>query len=290
MTSPVVAAKAGLPRPRLGVMSGSVLGFGLLAVASWAYILVGADSGLGDLFETKTWHNAWGFVRELAGAGSQRTPAFLDGGAWRSALRLSVDTLAMSVLAIAIAGIGALLTFVAAARNVAFGELSGPRSMAGVAVFIVVRAAYALTRGIPELFWAMLIIFVLSPGILPGAIALGIHNLGILGKLSAEVVEDLDPRPARALRAAGAGNFQMLLYGVLPQALPQLVTYLLYRWEVVIRTTVVVGFVAAGGLGREFRLSMSFFHYDQVALLLICYLILVLGVDLAAAGLRRLAR
>ena len=82
----------------------------------------------------------------------------------------------------------------------------------------------------------------------------------------------------------------MLLYGIIPQVLPQFLTYFLYRWEVVIRTTVVVGFVAAGGLGREFRLSMSFFDYDRVGLLLVWYLILVLGVDLIAAGLRRLAR
>ena len=76
---------------------------------------------------------------------------------------------------------------------------------------------------------------------------------------------------------------------MLPRVLPQLLTSLLYRWEEVVRTTVVVGFVAAGGLGREFRLRMSFFHYDDVALLL-CYLVLVVGVDLASAGLRRLAR
>jgi phosphonate transport system permease protein len=82
----------------------------------------------------------------------------------------------------------------------------------------------------------------------------------------------------------------MLLYGVLPQTLPQLLTYVLYRWEVIIRTTVVVGFVAAGGLGREFRLRMSWFHYDDVALLLLCYLALVIAVDLISAYLRRLSR
>ena len=82
----------------------------------------------------------------------------------------------------------------------------------------------------------------------------------------------------------------MLAYGIIPQVLPQFITYLLYRWEVVIRTTIVVGFVSAGGLGRDFRLSMSFFHYTTVALLLIWYLILVLGVDITASYLRRLAR
>ena len=183
-----------------------------------------------------------------------------------------------------------MLTFLPAARNVAFGELSGTPSLPGKALFFLLRGIFVFSRGVPELLWAMIIVFMLSPGILPGAIALAIHNYGIIGKLSAEVVENLDPRPARALRSAGAGKFQMLLYGILPQALPQFLTYLLYRWEVIIRTTIVVGFVAAGGLGHEFRLRMSWFQYDEITLLLIFYLLLVIFVDLSAAGLRRLAR
>ena len=82
----------------------------------------------------------------------------------------------------------------------------------------------------------------------------------------------------------------MLAYGIIPQVLPQFITYMLYRWEVVIRTTIVVGFVSAGGLGQDFRLSMSFFHYTDVTLLLIWYLLLVIGVDLLCAWLRQLVR
>ena len=152
------------------------------------------------------------------------------------------------------------------------------------------RLTFTFTRSVPELVWAMIIIFFLSPGVLPGALALAAHNFGILGRLSAEVVENLDPAPARALRAAGASNFQVLVYAILPQALPQFITYLLYRWEVVIRTTVVVGFLSAGGLGREFRLSLSFFHYTEVTLVIMWYLLLVIGVDLLSGYLRRLAR
>ena len=283
--SPAVSA-----RPGVGVVAVSLAGFGMLAVASWLSIVLGQSSGAADLFRSETWDNAWGFLQELLGKGSDGAPAFLDAGAWHSALALSLETLGMSVLAIGLAGAGVLATFLPAARNVAFGDLSGSRSIAGPGTFIFVRAAFVLTRGIPEMLLAMVVVFVLAPGVLPGAVALGIHNYGILGKLSAEVVENMDPRPARALRAAGASQLQMLAYGVLPQALPQLLTFLLYRWEVVIRTTVVVGFVGAGGLGQEFRLRMSYFHYDHVALLLVCYLVLVVGVDLASAGLRRLAR
>ena len=143
--------------------------------------------------------------------------------------------------------------------------------------------SYNLLRGVPELVLADDHVFFLSPGILPGAVALGLHNYGIVGRLTAEVVENLDPAPARALRASGAGNMQVLLYAILPQAIPHFITYLLYRWEVIIRTTVVVGFVSAGGLGREFTLRLSWFHYTDVTLLIIWYLLLVAEVDLLAA-------
>ena len=236
-----VSGRRHASRPSIGLAAASLIGFALLAVGSWAYILGQDDNGFADLFRGETWRSAWGFVQELSGKGSEGSPAYLDANSWRTAITLSLETLAMSVLAVGLAGAGVLLTFLPAARNVAFGELSGARPLSGQAAFFVVRATFTFTRGIPELFWAMLIIFVLSPGLLPGAVALAVHNYGILGKLSAEVVENLDPRPARALRSSGAGNLQMLMYGVLPQALPQLLTYLLYRWEVVIRTTVVVG-------------------------------------------------
>lgn len=267
----------------------SILGFFLLATVSWAYLLFG-DSGVNEIFQAESWIGAWGFVKELLGIGVEGTPAFLDGESWRNAITLSIQTLAMSVLAMAIAGTGVLFTFLPAARNVATGELGGGPSKAGSVAYYVLRALFVFTRAVPELIWALLIVFVLRPGILPGALALAIHNYGILGKLSAEVVENLDTRPARALRVAGASQSQMLLYGVLPQVLPQFMTYLLYRWEVVIRTTIVVGFVAAGGLGQEFRLRMSWFHYDEVMLILICYLVLVIIVDVSAMVLRRLAR
>jgi len=170
------------------------------------------------------------------------------------------------------------------------GEMAPYGSWFWRGVFFFVRGLFVVTRAIPELIWAMLIIFVLSPGLLPGAVALGLHNAGILGKLSSEIVEGLDQRPIQALRSTGAGRFQVMVYGVLPQALPRFVTYLFYRWEVIIRTAIVVGFVSAGGLGTEFRLSMSYFHFTTVALLLIWYLILVLAVDITASYLRRLAR
>ena len=276
----------------LGTIRLSIVGFGLLAVVSWGFILSDERSGFSDLFRAETWHSAGRFVGELAGRGSEAEAAFLQAGEWAHAGKLATETLAMSVLAMAFAGAGALGAFLPAARNAAMGDLAprGRWAIPSRALYYFIRANFIFSRGVPELIWAMIIIFFLSPGILPGALALGFHNFGILGKLSSEVVEDMDTRPARALRASGARNFQMMAYAIMPQVLPQFITYALYRWEVVIRTTIVVGFVSAGGLGRDFRLGMSFFHYTDVALLLIWYVLLVIGVDLLSATLRRRVR
>lgn len=277
-------------RPRMGFLGASALAFGSLAVASWVYLIAGTDSGLGDLLGGRAWSEAAQFVGQLLGAGVAEKPAFLRADRWLRAAGLAYETLAMSVLAIALAMAGVLLTVVPAARTLSRGEIALSRSPLWRALFFLARGFYIATRGVPELLWAMLLVLVLSPGMLPGALALAVHNLGILGKLCAEVIEDMDPRPARALRSAGARGMQVLAYAILPEALPQFLTYALYRWEVIIRTTVVVGFVGAGGLGRAFRLHMSWFQYSDVALLLLWYLILVLAVDILAAWLRRLAR
>ncbi|HVI21717.1 MAG TPA: ABC transporter permease subunit, partial [Bacillus sp. (in: firmicutes)] len=113
---------------------------------------------------------------------------------------------------------------------------------------------------------------------------------GILGKLCAEVIENMDERPVRNLASSGASKSQMLLYGVLPSAMPQFLTYILYRWEVIMRTTIVVGFVGAGGLGLQFKMSLSFFHYTDITLLLICYCLLVFIADFISEVARKTAK
>ena len=104
-----------------GVVRGSAIAFGLLAVVAWVQVLAGGDSGVGDLFRGDTWRRAWGFAGDLMGIGAEGAPAFLDGASWRHAIGLSVETLAMSVLAAGMAGTAALASFLPAARNVAYG-------------------------------------------------------------------------------------------------------------------------------------------------------------------------
>lgn len=280
------APDTSFPRSRRsGFLLVSIWAVAVVVIGSWWWVLRDGGSGSAGLFSAETWENAREFLAKLLGAG-ETTPAYRDPERWREAGILALQTLAMSILAIAFAAFGMLVTVMTGARQ----TIDGQRSPAGRILSIVTRGSYILTRAVPELIWAMLIVFVFSPGILAGALALGIHNYGVLGRLCAEGVENIDRRPVQSIRATGAGSGQTLFYAILPALLPGFLTYILYRWEVIIRTTIVVGAVAAAGLGREFRLRMSFFHYSDVLLLLLVYVLLVFMVDGASSLLRWLAR
>ena len=276
--------------PQINFIRFSLVAMLFLNVSSWIFVLNTDGAQHHSFISSETFGRFMDFASDLLGIGSSGTPAFLQWSEWRSTGHLAYDTLVMSVMAIGFAALFALVFFIFGARNMMVGEMAPYGSWFWHGVFFLVRGIFLVTRAIPELIWAMLIIFILSPGLLPGAVALGLHNMGVLGKLSSEVVEGLDQRPIQALRSTGAGRFQIMVYGVLPQAMPRFVTYLFYRWEVIIRTAIVVGFVSAGGLGTEFRLSMSYFHFTKLSLLLAWYLILVLSVDIVTAYLRRLAK
>lgn len=256
----------------------SIFALVFIALCSWISIFMLEKASLSDLFSAHNLHYAKKFFRGLFGAGEEQ-PAFTNKESWSIALTLTVETLKMSIMATGFATIAAVLTAIPAARNVADGSLLLSRKWHNWFSFWIVRGAYLVSRAIPELVWAMVIIYIFKPGILPGALALALHNFGIIGKLFAESIEDLDQTPIRNLATCGAGRIQILFYGILPAVLPRFLTYVLYRWEVIMRTTIVVGFVGAGGLGQQFKLSMSFFHYTEISLLLICYLLLVFAAD-----------
>ncbi|WP_348238138.1 ABC transporter permease subunit [Trichocoleus sp. Lan] len=239
-----------------------------------------------------------------------------DGSQVSQLFTLSAQTLAMSILAMTGAGLGGILLSFPAANNFLLpgGILdTGRRSsklpsskgtatlippflrgargdLRATGVLIFSRFLLLFARAVPEPIWALIFLFVLFPGILPGAIALGLHNLGILGRLMAEVTENLDERPLRSLKALGASGSQVFLYGVLPRTLPRFIAYILYRWEVCIRATVIVGLVGAGGLGRLLAEQLSSFDYKGLLTTLIVFLALTFIVDMISASVRRTLR
>jgi phosphonate transport system permease protein len=228
-----------------------------------------------------------------------------DGSQLSQLFTLSLQTLAMSILAMAGAGLGGIVFSFAAAHNFLLpggifdtgnnsprtsGGWGGQNQWWGTVVLIFTRFLLLVARAVPEPIWALLFLFVLFPGILPGAIALALHNFGILGRLMAEVTENLDERPLRSLKALGATRAQVFLYAVLPVTLPRFIAYILYRWEVCIRATVIVGLVGAGGLGRLLTEQLSSFDYKGLLTTLIVFLGLTFGVDLISASVRRALR
>jgi phosphonate transport system permease protein len=205
-------------------------------------------------------------------------------------LALSARTFAISVLAMTFAGLLGIVFSFLGARNFALREGRGRRSAWGLPLLAGSRFLLLVGRAVPPPLWALLFLFVLFPGVLPAAIALGLYNWGVAGRLMAEAVENMDERPLDALRASGAPPAATFLYGALPVTLPSAVAYTLYRWEVCIRATVIVGIVGAGGLGRLISEQLARFDYDGVAASLLFLVALTFLVDLISAAARRSLR
>ena len=274
------------------VVRASFLGVIVLLVFSFWYV----QADFSKLWAPRTAELLTGVVRDVFPP---------DGSQMSQLFTLSLQTLAMSILAMAGAGLGGIVFSFPAAHNfllpggifapgnrspLSKGGWGGKNQRWGTVVLICTRFLLLAARAVPEPIWALLFLFVMFPGILPGAIALALHNFGILGRLMAEVVENLDERPLRSLKALGATRPQVFLYGVLPLTLPRFIAYILYRWEVCIRASVIVGLVGAGGLGRLLTEQLSSFDYKSLLTTLIIFFGLTFFVDLISASVRRTLR
>ncbi|MEB3267890.1 MAG: ABC transporter permease subunit, partial [Leptolyngbya sp.] len=244
------------------------------------------------------WSQLWAAdTRQRLGAlllSSRPDPLSLDQVG--TLVTLSGQTVAMAVLAIALASLGGILVAFPAAQTLWLpGGLLRPLGQRGpgwgaALVLVASRLLLLVSRAVPAPIWALVCLYGLFPGLLPGAIALAIHNFGILGRLMAEVNENLDDRPVRALTGLGAPAASVFLYGLLPQTLGRFVAYSLYRWEVCMRETVVVGLVGAGGLGRLLTEQISSFDYSGLTVTLGTFVPLTWGVDGVSDRLRRALR
>lgn len=200
-------------------------------------------------------------------------PEFLQKVAWAAA-----ETLAMSALGTLLAAAAGLLLALPAARLHA-GDRARSRSLA--------RLLLNALRSIPELVWAALLLISAGLGPFAGTLALALHTSGVLGRLFAESLENAAPGPAAALRTQGVSEGRVLLYATLPQVLPQLSSYTLYRWENNIRAAAVLGVVGAGGLGQMLSFHMGLFHMGKTCTILLAMFAGVALVDAASLAIRR---
>ena len=172
------------------------------------------------------------------------------------------------------------------ALSLSTASRGGRPGVLGQALRWPVRALLIFLRSVPEIVWALLFVRAVGLGPTAGVLAIAITYAGMLGKVYAEIFESVDRRPMHALLQAGAGRLSAFFYGILPNAAAELTSYTVYRWECAIRASVVMGFVGAGGLGQQIDLSLRMFAGDEVASMLLTFLLLVLLAD----GLSRLLR
>jgi phosphonate transport system permease protein len=207
----------------------------------------------------------------LAGfAPPDMAPAFLAKTA-----NATLETLSMSALGTLLAVFGGLLLALPAA-----GRFGKPARAAS-------RALLNVLRSIPELVWASLLLVAAGLGPFAGALALAAHTSGVLGRLFADALENAEPLPEQTLRTNGAAPMAAFFYATLPQTLPQMLSYTLYRWENNIRAAAVLGVVGAGGLGQMLKYHLSLFQMPSAATVILAMLLLVAAVDAASFALRR---
>jgi phosphonate transport system permease protein len=154
-------------------------------------------------------------------------------------------------------------------------------------VYSVVRVFLNLLRSINELIYALLLVSAVGLGPYPGVLAIALHATGMLAKFVAEEIEHVNRGPIEALQAAGAGRMQIILMGILPQVLPSVVGYILYRFDVSIRSATVLGLVGAGGLGFSLITTMKMFKYHETAASIFMIIVLILMADWISGRLQK---
>lgn len=142
-------------------------------------------------------------------------------------------------------------------------------------------------RAVDALILALFFVSAVGLGPFPGTLALGIHSVGMLGKLFADAIESIDRGPIEALESAGAGKLAMIRWAIWPQVAPHFISFFLFRFELNVRAAVVLGLVGAGGIGFLLTQYMRLFQYQKVATVILVIMVLVMIVDFVSSKLRR---
>ena len=186
------------------------------------------------------------------------------------------QTVQMAVLATVMGFTGAFVLSFPAARNL----------VGNGAIRWAARRLLEVMRSIPQVVLAFILVWPFGIGPLAGILAIGIHSTGALGKLFSEVNENADMRAIEGMRAAGGNWLEAVRYGMVPQVLPGFLSYALLRFEINVRSSTIIGFVGAGGIGQEFKRVIGFNIYEEVSAIAILILIAVMLIDLASERIR----
>lgn len=191
-------------------------------------------------------------------------------------LWLLFETSQMAALATLGGTVGALLLCFPAAANLAPNR----------AIYLVCRRTLELFRCVPDIVYALILVWTFGVGPLAGILAILLHTVGALGKLFAEAAENADMRPFEAMTATGATWAQSVRYAIFPQVLPNILSYVLLRFEINVRGATVIGFVGAGGIGQELYSVISFNYYQEIGAIVLLIVLVVFTIDFGSERLR----
>ncbi|QHI97095.1 ABC transporter permease subunit [Xylophilus rhododendri] len=196
-------------------------------------------------------------------------------------------TVAIATAGITLAWVIAIPACLLSTRALSISALPGRMAPLPAALRQGLRWLLIVLRSIPELVWALVFVRVVGLGPTAGVLAIALTYGGMLGKVYADILESSDHSSTRHLLGNGSGRLQAFFYGLLPQSAAELASYTVYRWECAIRSSVVLGFVGAGGLGQMLDTSTKMFAGDEVATMLLVFVLLVAVADRVSAWLRR---
>lgn len=196
-------------------------------------------------------------------------------------------TVAMATAGVALALVLAIPLTLVGTRVLSVSALSGRMALLPAVLRHAVRWLLIVLRSVPELVWALVFVRVVGLGPTAGVLAIALTYAGMLGKVYSEILESGEPHATHTLLRNGSGRLQAFLYALLPANAAELTSYTVYRWECAIRSSVVLGFVGAGGLGQQLDNSMKMFNGGEVASMLLVFMGLVALADRTSAYLRK---
>jgi len=266
------------PRPRsarsmtmLAVVIAVVVGLHVVAVRKTQFSLPELITG---------WHGIWSFLfGDVKTAGA--LPPDLHWKIVGPALSQCVVTFSMGLLGTTLSIPFALILALLGART----------TSKNVVVYQLARSLMSFFRAVPSLIWGLVFVTAVGLGAFPGVLAITVHNMGVMGKLWSEAMEETDHGPVEALRSAGASSAQTATHVVLPSVIPQFTSLFLYRVDVNVRDSLVLGVVGAGGIGFYLTQAIQEFQFNVMMTYVLMVMVMVIALDLLSAWLRgRLAR
>ena len=182
-----------------------------------------------------------------------------------------------------IATLGTIITFVVA---IPLAFLSARNTTPNWITWFIGRFILVTSRSINTIVWALIFVAIFGPGAMAGIWAIAFRSLGFMGKLIAEAIEEVDKGTVEAIEATGASRLKVLLVGVLPQVMPVIFGTTMYRWDINIRESTVLGFVGAGGIGIELYSSINLFRWSEVSVIVLAILLVVIFSEFISAASR----